>query len=134
MTEISVDGRLIGVKDDHPAVLDARDELFEDLRSKPGLTAAEHDVAGDGGGKGAVTELIVGLSGAGSLAAFVQLVRLWLGRDRRRSLTVSITEEATGKVIRIEGEHISIESLTEALRAANGNAGVELAEGARGDS
>ncbi|WP_406329813.1 hypothetical protein [Streptomyces sp. NBC_00203] len=125
MAGISVEGRLTGVAIDHPAALDAHDELVEDIKSVPGLTATERDAAGDGGGKGALTELVVGFSSAGSLAAFVRLAQLWLGRDRRRSLTVSITdsvtENGTAKVIRIEGEHISTESLTEALRAASGN-------------
>ncbi|MGH3779051.1 MAG: hypothetical protein ACRDRO_00085 [Pseudonocardiaceae bacterium] len=114
VTEVSVEGRLVGLEAGHPAVLDALDEFFTDLKSVPELRAAEQDAVGSGG-KGVLAELIVGLEGTGSIAAFV---RLWLERDRHRSLTVSVTEQETGRVIQIEGKSISIETLTEALSAA----------------
>lgn len=123
-TEISVEGRVAGLDVGHPAALNACAELLADLKSVPELEAAERD-AGGHEGKGALTELIVGLGSSGSIAAFARIVRLWLERDRHRSLTVSIAEQETGKVIKIEGEHISIGTLTDALGAADQRAGYE---------
>jgi hypothetical protein len=127
MPEIGVEGRVAGLEAGHTAALDALDELFADLKSVPELKAAERDAAGHGG-KGALAELIVGLGSTGSIAAFARIVRLWLERDRHRSLTVSITERETGKVIKIEGENISIGTLTEALGAADQRPGEETGE------
>ena len=120
MTEIVVEAALPGLAADHPAMLGMRAELLGDLKSLHGVTVTERDSASDAGRKGVLTELVVGLTSAGSLTAFVQFARVWLGRDQRRSLTVRITEgNHAPKVIRIEGEKIATETLAEALRAAS---------------
>lgn len=117
MAEAALTAGVKGLAADHAAALAACDELAADLKSVPQLRVAERD-SGDHVGKGVLAEVFVGLGGAGSIAAFVQIVRLWLGRDRRRSLTVSISEQPTGKLIKIEGENISVDVLTAALGTA----------------
>jgi hypothetical protein len=54
----------------------------------------------------------------GLLRAFVRIVQLWLSRDQRRKITVSVYQVPDGKTITIEGERISIDTLTSALGAA----------------
>ena len=122
--EVGVQCGIAGLDAGHPAVLGALGELFADLRSVPELKAAEHDAVQQEG-KGALAELIVSVSSAGSIATFARILRLWMERDRHRSLTVSITEQESGRVVKIEGENISIDSLAEALNAAGRIAGAE---------
>jgi hypothetical protein len=112
--EVGVEGRLAGLDAGHEAVLDARAELMADLRTVAGARVTERGEPSEGA-KGVATELIVGLSGAGGATAFVQIVKAWLQRDRRRSVTVTVTESETGKVVRVEGDAISNDVLTAAL-------------------
>jgi Effector Associated Constant Component 1 len=130
--EVRVEGHVAGLEGSHPAVLGALDELFADLKSVPELKTAERDVAGRAG-KGVLAGLIVVLSSTGSITAFARIVRLWLERDRHRLLTVSITELETGRVIKIEGEQISIGTLTDALGVVDGRPGEEPGEPAGAD-
>ncbi|MFE7215708.1 hypothetical protein ACFU93_38575 [Streptomyces sp. NPDC057611] len=129
MTEIVVEGELAGLAADHPAVLGLRAELLGDLKALRGVMVTERDGASDADHKGVLTDLMIGLTSAGSLTAFVQFARVWLGRDQRRSLTVRITEgNSTPKVIRIEGEKIATDTLTEALRAASAHEATDVEE------
>jgi hypothetical protein len=112
--EIGVQGQLAGLDASHEAVLDARAELVVDLRSVTGVQVSEGGVPAEGV-KGVATELVVGLSSAGAVTAFVQIVKAWLQRDKRRSVTVTVTESESGKVVRIEGDAISNDVLTAAL-------------------
>ncbi|MFJ7062083.1 hypothetical protein ACIQVA_30955 [Streptomyces microflavus] len=114
--EVGVEGRLAGLDGDHEAVLDARAELTADLRSVPGARLRER-VSPTGGTKGVVSELVLGITGAGGLTALAQIVKVWLQRDRRRSVTLTITETRTGKVVRVEGDAVSNDVLAAALSA-----------------
>ncbi|MFI2208314.1 hypothetical protein [Streptomyces sp. NPDC020141] len=114
MAEVGVESRVTGLDTGHEAALDARAELIADLRSAAGTQVIERGVPVQGG-KGLTTELIVGLGGAGGVTAFVQIVKAWLQRDRRRSVTVTVTESENGKIVRVEGDAISNEVLTAAL-------------------
>lgn len=118
MVEVGVEGRLAGLDASHEAVLDAHTELIADLRNAAGQQVAERGVAVEGV-KGLAAELIVGLTSAGGVTAFVQIVKAWLQRDRRRSVTLIITESETGKVVRIDGDAISNDVLTAALNGQN---------------
>ncbi|MEV6106497.1 hypothetical protein AB0M28_17520 [Streptomyces sp. NPDC051940] len=112
--EVRIEERLAGLDAGHEAALEARAELLADLRAAAGLEAHERALPAEGT-KGVATELVIGLSGAGSVGAFAQIVKAWLGRDRRRSLTVTVTESANGKVVRVEGDTVSNDALIAAL-------------------
>ena len=98
------------------AVEAASGELLADLRSSPDLRAREVDAPSDGS-KGAATEILVSLGASGSIAGFVRIIQLWLGRDRRRSLTVSVGRNTGEETISIEGDNLSVDALTKALDA-----------------
>ena len=112
-----MDGQIAGLDRGHPTALAALDELLSDLKSASEMRVAQRYVS-NRGDKGAWAELTVSLGSTSTIAAFVRIARLWLERDRHRSLTISISEHETGKIINITGERISVESLTEALKAA----------------
>ncbi|WP_154685925.1 effector-associated constant component EACC1 [Streptomyces himastatinicus] len=125
MAEVGVEGRLAGLDADHEAVLDARAELINDLHGVAGAQVMDRGVPAEGV-KGVAAELVVGLTSAGGVTALVQIVKAWLQRDRRRSVTVTITENETGKVVRVEGDSISNDVLTAAL---NGQVQLPASEG-----
>jgi Effector Associated Constant Component 1 len=77
----------------------------------------EHDIPSDRA-KGAGVELIVSLGASGALAGLAQILHIWLSRDRRRTLTLSIRREGTAKVVHIDGTNVSLDSITNALESA----------------
>lgn len=114
VAEVGVEGRLAGLDSNHEAVLDARAELIEDLRSVAGAQVIERAVP-VAGAKGAAGELVIALSSAGAVTGLVQIVKAWLQRDRRRSVTVSVTNSETGRVVQIDGDAVSNDVLVAAL-------------------
>jgi Effector Associated Constant Component 1 len=120
MGEITVDADIQGIDQAHPAFQGAWGELLADLRAIPGLRAQERDVATEPAmkAKGWETELIVGLTGTGTVTGLVQALKLWLGRDRRRSVTVTVRFGGQDVSYEIAGENISTGTLQAALDVA----------------
>lgn len=112
--DASIEVRLAGIGPEHPAAQTASGELLADLARVPRLHARE-DVTSVEGDKGGSLEVLVTLGTSGTIAGLVQVVKLWLNRDRRRSLRVSVRNTADGSTIELEGEEISVAALTEAL-------------------
>jgi hypothetical protein len=117
MADAGVEIGLAGLRNDHPATQAALGELMGDLRSDPRLEARERSAA-IAGGKGVPVELIVSLSTSGTAAALARIVKLWLQRDRRRSVKVSLRTAAGETIISVDGDEISTETLTKALESA----------------
>lgn len=115
--DVRLEVRLEGIGLEHSAAQAAIGELISDLTSVPELKARQRGVA-DAGTKGAPVDLVVSLGVQGTIVGLVQIIKIWLGRDRRRSLTVSITNDDDKTVVHVEGEQVSTSTLTEALRAA----------------
>ena len=109
--------QLAGLTLDHPAAQAAVGELLTDLQGEPELRARQQDGAAEQGAKGAATEVIVSLATSGSLASLARILRIWLSRDQRRSLTVAIRGIPDGKVISIAGEKISADVLAAAVKS-----------------
>ncbi len=109
---------LTGLTPDHPAMQAATAELLEDLRREPRLRAQQEDTAAMDGAKGGMAEVVISLATSGSLASIARILHLWLGRDRRRSLTVDIHDGPDGKAISVEGDKISVDVLADAIRAS----------------
>lgn len=121
MAEITVDADIRGIDRAHPAFQGAWGELLADLRATPGLRAQERDVTTESATqakKGWETELIVGLTGTGTVTGLVQAFKLWLGRDRRRSVTVTVRSGEQEISYEIAGENISTGTLQAALDVA----------------
>lgn len=118
MTEIAIDVGIRGVDPAHPAVQRAQGEIRQDFRRVPGLRVEERDLRGQGPFKGWETELIAALTATGTITGFVNVLKLWLGRDQRRSLKVTVRAIGEEKVYEISGENISVHALRDAIEAA----------------
>lgn len=102
----------------HPAAQAAAGELLTDLRRASDLPVEEREVNDGDGTKGALVELIVSLGTPGSIVGLARIMQLWLGRDRRRSIRVSVRNGDEETVIDVEGDQISTDTLAHALRSA----------------
>jgi Effector Associated Constant Component 1 len=112
--EASLEVGLTRVASDHPATQAAAADLWADLGSAQELRVRERHAA-DPGTKGAAVDIVVALGTSGSIGAFVKIIQLWLSRDRRRSLTVSVVRGAEETVIKVDGDPVSIDTLADAL-------------------
>jgi hypothetical protein len=115
-SEASLQVHLKGVGPAHPSAQAAAAELRADLRTAPQLRARERH-EGIAGKKGAAVHLVVTLGASGSVGTVVKIVQLWLNRDRRRSLTVSVRSGNKETIIRVDGDPISANTLNEALHS-----------------
>lgn len=92
-------------------------DLHSDLNRETGaVTTQSSPVTGTRGG---IETVILALGSAGVFTATVECLRIWLGRDKTRSLTVDWTD-ADGKKqsLKVTGEHIdqrSFERLSESI-------------------
>ena len=109
---------LTGLTLDHPAVRASIAELLEDLQREPQLRARQQDTAALDGEKGGTAEVVISLATSGSLASIARILRLWLSRDRRRSLTVEVHDGPDGRIISVEGDKISADVLVDAINAS----------------
>lgn len=117
--------QLTGVLPGHPAYDQAIVELMDGSAEVPSLSAQlDATMDSPGGGKGVAQEIVVVLSAPGSIAALVACWRLWLARDRDRSMDITIEEDGMpSKKITVSGSSISTAAvelaLTEALRLSD---------------
>lgn len=103
-----------------PAHAQAVDELLDDLRSVNGLTAREEAAAPSSpSAKGGITELVLGPSTASAAWAVVKLARLWLERDRRRTISITVRQPGREPVeIEGSGENLSLDVLARTVELA----------------
>jgi hypothetical protein len=118
MTEVVIGVHLLTVDPGHSAFQAALGELLEDISTVPSLRPRERDLPADGGSKGSLTELVVSLSASGGIAALVKIMQLWLSRDRKRSLKVTVQTTQNTTTYDISGDSVSVETLRDALNAA----------------
>jgi hypothetical protein len=116
--DVTVQLKIAGLSDDHSAFQAATREFASDARQMRDVTLKERDV-GSPGGKGFLQEFALIPSGPSAAWAVVQLVKLWIGRDRRRSIQVTI--KRPGKepiVVEASGDSLSQQTLDKAIHDA----------------
>jgi Effector Associated Constant Component 1 len=118
VAEVVMNVRLPSVDPGHSAFQVALAEFLEDLSTVPPLRPRQRDLPADGAFKGPMTELVVSVSTSGGVAALVKIMRIWLGRDRKRSLKVTVQTAENKTTYEISGEDVSVETLRDALEAA----------------
>ncbi|MEV6741109.1 hypothetical protein AB0N14_31035 [Streptomyces sp. NPDC051104] len=114
-SKLEVVPHLASLTDDHPAVQEAVGELTSMLRDEPAIVAGSPPTAVSGS-KGILPVILVELGGSSvTVGAAVRVFRLWLQRDRRRSIRLRRTLP-DGSVIEQEVSGVAISDQT--LRAA----------------
>jgi hypothetical protein len=114
---LTVVPRLLTLASDHSALRNAADELDELLRKIPSALVDPAVVIANT--KGAAQDLIVSMGGTGiSAGTVLQAFKMWLGRDRRRSLTLR-RMLADGSVVEttVEGDDVSDETIRRAIES-----------------
>jgi hypothetical protein len=102
--------------DDHPAFR-AQVAMLETelLHGVDGARRVSRSVPGT---KGGVEEVVVALGQAGVLTMTVEMLRVWLHRDRARSLEISWTEAGETQRVTVRGEAIDTDVLKPVAEAA----------------
>lgn len=117
-TEVTVRLGVAGIDPDHPLAQHAYEEFTEDADAVAGLVTEERatPLAGQ---KGAFTELVLILSTRGAGNGVINLIKLWLERDQKRSVELTVTKPGEEPfTVRGSGEKISLDLLEETLKAA----------------
>lgn len=112
--------RVAGLDHDHPAFEAAMEEFSADARDAVELKVAERNAVSHGSKGGVLQELVLTASAAPSSAvAVVQLVKLWLRRDRHRSINVTIRQEGKKPVtVEASGDMLSLDSFEKIVNKA----------------
>lgn len=107
-----------GLDKNHQVVELALAELIADAKEYSELTVGSTG-SPQPGSKGWVEDTVLGISSLGGGATFVKLVTLWLGRDKKRSVRVSIERsDSAPVVVEASGENISVDGLKFAIEEA----------------
>jgi hypothetical protein len=124
--DIGVGLDVAGLDRDHPSFELATQEFISDARETPELevseqkkSASDADAATPGTKSGIVQELILIASAPSSAAAVVSLVKLWLRRDRHRSISLEIRPSGKAPVtVQASGDNISLETLEKVVESS----------------
>ena len=114
-----------GLDPDHPAHETAMDEFMADAREAAELEVSECNAVSHGSKGGVLQELVLNGSAAPSSAvAVVQLVKLWLRRDRHRSIQVTIRQEGKKPVtVEASGDQMSLDTFEKIVNKTLGKMG-----------
>lgn len=130
-TELRVQLEVAGVDRNHPLTEQAYEEFTEDVDSLVGVTVEERAVPAVGQ-KGWLTDLAL-VPGTPSAAwAVFRLIKLWLERDQKRSVEVTVVRPGVDPyIVRASGEKVSLDLLEQSVKAAvQGEAGMSPEAGA----
>jgi len=101
----------------HAATTAARAELEGNSTGLAGVTPATFSQSIPGT-KGSLTELAYVVASPSGAAALVAAWRLWLNRDRRRTLKVRMDDESGSSMLEVTGEAVSLSALQRAIDSA----------------
>ena len=109
-----------GLNEHSPVIDDAVDDFREDVRASREIELVQGSPAPRDNSKGVFETIVVGLGGpagvAASAAALARIMRLWLERDRDRSLTIKLPDsKGAGTEIKISGENVSNDAILKAV-------------------
>jgi len=116
--QIRVELGMNGLPKNHPAYIQATEEFVHDVQVEPGIALGEHYTASQPyPTKGGAQELLFAPDTVGIALAAVKIMKLWLSRDRRRTIDISITRPGGEPLtLHAEGESISLEALENTVR------------------
>ena len=116
--EIELVARNDRYDDDDPRWLTQTATLVHDLRRDTGSVRVHHTPVP--GTKGAIDQLILSLGSAGAFSVAVQMISIWLSRDRHRSVELSFTDaEGNPRTVRVSAENAGSDALAPLIEAAS---------------
>ncbi|MCT9008053.1 effector-associated constant component EACC1 [Streptomyces rhizosphaerihabitans] len=116
--EVVVQLTVEGIDPDHPLVEQAQTEFREHAEDVAGLLIEERSTPVTGQ-KGALTELAILFTSSRAGSAVVNLIKVWLERDQKRSVEVTVTKPGEQPfTVRASGEKISLSVLEESFKTA----------------
>jgi hypothetical protein len=118
MVQMRVELGMGGLPKGHLAYIQAAEEFLHDVQNEPGIAVEENNADRQSSStKGGVQELLLAPGSAGIALAAVRIMKLWLSRDRRRTIDISITRPGSEPLtVHASGESISLETLENAVR------------------
>jgi hypothetical protein len=118
--QIQVELGTDGVPKDHPAHMQAAEEFLSDVHDEPGLVVKQESAATQRSlRKGGIQDLVLAPGSAGAAWAVVRITKLWLARDRRRTIDLSISRPGSEPLtVHASGESVSLEALENTVRRA----------------
>lgn len=118
--QIRVEPGVEGVTADHSAYAQAAEEFRDDVGGQSGLMVKEVDSdQRPSSAKGAMQHLFLFPESASAAWAAVKIMKLWLSRDRRRTIDVSISRPGGDPLtVHASGDPLSLETLDNAIRQA----------------
>jgi hypothetical protein len=120
--DFSVQLEVAGLDPDHPAFEAAMNEFMADARDATEFEVSEHNAVSHENKGGVLQELVLTASaGPSSAVAVVQLVKLWLRRDRHRSIEVTIQQEGKEPVtVEANGDNLSLDAFEKVVNKSLG--------------
>jgi hypothetical protein len=108
--------------DDDPRWRDQVGDLVDELRRETGSVRSQRVVVP--GTKGTIDNLILALGSAGAFTAAVEIVRVWLARDKHRSVQFTFVDPRGGtRSIRVDAENAGSGAMESFVAAAAKMAG-----------
>jgi hypothetical protein len=116
--ELSVELALEGLEPSHRAHEAAAQEFAEYVRETPGVAVVDAPAQTTEASKGSWEPLVISIASPTSIAV-IRMFRLWLQRDRRRSVKVKIRSGGQPPVeVEADGENVSLQALQSAVESA----------------
>jgi hypothetical protein len=118
--QMQVELTIDGLSKDHSARMQAVEEFLSDVDDEPGVVVKQQETtAQESLSKGGIQELILAPGSASALWAIVRITKLWLARDRRRTIDLSISRPGSEPLtVHASGENLSLETLESTVRRA----------------
>ena len=91
--------------------------LARSLRSA-GVSDLRRGVSHPGGHKGAADAIVVTLISTGAIGSVVEILRLWLGRDRTRRIALTVEKDGKLTVVTLDAETASDRAIATIMTAA----------------
>jgi hypothetical protein len=120
--ELQVVPGMVGLSQSHPAANQSVEEFYADIRTLPGIAIKERDEKEpQPGAKGVLQQVLLTPESASAAWAIVKVIKLWLSRDRRRTLSVTVNQPGRDPLtIEASGDSISVQALERAIHDAAG--------------
>ena len=116
---VTIELRIEGLRPTDRAHQVAAQDFVEYVRETRGVQLSKTRADGLAGIKGGLDQIAIELASPATMTGLVAVLRLWLRRDRKRSVHVKVTTSDT-KTVEAEasGEGISLDALKSALETA----------------